>query len=236
MPEMHAPWPPRPHGNLFKMQIYYKTVSESMAARRDLSQNWIVNSTEWNYGKSVGCLTKNDRDLFDSMLATSVQLGASLEDVVKEGLAALSFDPRLVPAENETFFRLALASETLKNPAKISVRFWEYLYEQVRVTHSPSAPSRLESFFACRSLEDVNRYRQLPSAHLAQRQVLCKVVPIEPLVQFDADMMLTELVEPQCRFEQAEQLIAAYWAQETSPAALNEVLLQGSFVFEQLDW
>ena len=219
------------------MQSYSKAIPEERAPEHDA----ILNSDHWNYRMAIGNITVRDQELFDAILATSRELNCTLEQAMQEAIQVRLHDPKAIPETHKSLYRLAISSEAMgeavskKDWSRFSARFWEHFYERVRVKLAPRAPPRLQSLFACLSIEDVHAYLQLPSVYRGSSQVLFEIIPVDLQVEFRADGTFIEEADSNCTFNEAAKLVHLYWAKQKTRVPQTEVLLQGSFRVKRLD-
>lgn len=100
---------------------------------------------------------------------------------------------------------------------------WEYLYELVRGRFFPSAPKRLDSFFACKDIQSIIDYREKHGLG----EIICAVDGTKCPVAFEADMRVLDDISPDFNMKRALPEVRRYWNQEHSENPLLEVLLQG---------
>lgn len=108
--------------------------------------------------------------------------------------------------------------------------FWEALYERIREDRRPSCPSRLDSYFACRDLESLGRYKAKHWSHKMSDKLACEISIADCSVVFEADMVVLDDVDGDMTFASAAPQILRYWDQEFTQRPLIETLLQGCVV------
>lgn len=111
--------------------------------------------------------------------------------------------------------------------ARLSLLFWESLFEQVRAENFPEQLSRLESFFATPALEEAATFKR----EYGIGEVLCKVDLSACTTQARLDYALLGVIDGGWDYARARLQIADYWAGNVSPTPLMEVLCQGEVVF-----
>lgn len=111
--------------------------------------------------------------------------------------------------------------------ARLSLLFWESLYEQVRAELFPEQLSRLESFFATPALEEAATFKREHGIG----ELLCKVDLSGCTTQARLDYALLSAIDGGWEYASAQSQIADYWAGNVSAAPLMEVLCQGEVVF-----
>lgn len=212
--------------------IFYKTV----AAGR-FQPGVELDTRTYNYGLVSGHRSKGEARLFDEIIRYSELFGF-------EGLIGIALRWRehsdippvvrikLGPIRTEEFLKLCRRAELPQQNAP--TKFWEYLYEKVRKERAPHRPSRVQSVFACRDLESVQRY----SAKHRIGSTLCRLELLEGSI-FEADMALIDEVGPDWTYTQSLPNIRSYWEGGNSEDPLFEVLVQGRFrmlPLEQNSW
>lgn len=110
---------------------------------------------------------------------------------------------------------------------KFSATFWETLYERVRQAERPGCPSRLDSYFVFKDMQDLQRYRDTHWKDRMGDKMVCKVEIKACPVRFEADMVILDRVTEDMNFSAARPHILRYWDQEESDSPIKELLLQG---------
>lgn len=121
---------------------------------------------------------------------------------------------------------LALAAESILDGAFGSI-FWESLYERVRRDEKPSCPSRMDSYFACRDLETLRRYKDKHWLDKMGDKLACEVSISDCPVVFEADMVVLDEIDETMNFSSAAPMVRSYWDQRFSSQPILEILLQG---------
>lgn len=111
--------------------------------------------------------------------------------------------------------------------ARLSLLFWESLYERVRLEDFPEQLSRLESFFATPALEDAATFKHEHGIG----ELLCKVDLSGCSTQARLDHSWLATLDGGWDYARARLQITDYWAGHVSSAPLMEVLCQGEVVF-----
>jgi hypothetical protein len=111
--------------------------------------------------------------------------------------------------------------------ARLSMVFWETLYERVRAAEFNHHPSRLDSFFVAATLADAALFRHRDKVG----DVLCRVDISACNVQVHLDHAQLAELDGGWNFTRAWEQVARYWAGELSADPLMEVLCQGEVVF-----
>jgi hypothetical protein len=129
-------------------------------------------------------------------------------------------------SEQENFFN---------NPAADAPKIWEYLYEKVRQEHFPHLPSRLNSFFSFKHLEDIAYYKEKHITDGLDR-IKCKLDISGCNILFESDMAILDEIEPNSFYPEVEEKIKNYWQQKYSKSPVIEILLQGEItLLEELE-
>ena len=108
--------------------------------------------------------------------------------------------------------------------------FWEYLYERVRRLYFDKCPSRYDSYFTFKTLEDITAYKEKHGAS----GVICRVDISNCHTVFECDMSILDEIDHSYGYAKAEEAISKYWKQERSSCPITEVLLQGEIKFLDL--
>jgi len=156
-----------------------------------------------------------------------------LLDLFDQGDASISVDlAKFVSVSKESLieigllYALAVAVEECDveiGRQETGPRMWECLYEAIRAHSFPTAPKRLESFFACKDAESVARYRERHGLG----EIVCKIDASGCQTVFEADMTILDNIKPSHNFQHARFEVERYWRQEQSSEPIIEVLLQG---------
>ncbi len=125
---------------------------------------------------------------------------------------------------------LALAAQPIQ--AAFGSTFWESLYERVRRDEKPSCPSRMDSYFACRDLETLRRYRDKHWPDKMGDKLVCEVSISDCPVVFEADMVILDEIDGAMNFSSAAPIVRSYWDQKFSKQPILEILLQGSVLLD----
>lgn len=111
--------------------------------------------------------------------------------------------------------------------ARLSLLFWESLFEQIRAEDFSEQLSRLESFFATPALEEAAVFKREHGIG----ELLCKVDLSGCTTQARLDYALLGAIDGGWDYARARLQIADYWAGKVSRTPLMEVLCQGEVVF-----
>lgn len=113
--------------------------------------------------------------------------------------------------------------------SRLSLLFWESLFEKVRSDDFPEQLSRLESFFATPALEDAAIFKREHGIG----ELLCKVDLSGCTTQAQLDYALLGAIDGGWDYARAWQQIGDYWAGKVSHSPIMEVLCQGEVVFAE---
>lgn len=187
-----------------------------------------------NYGKRM-LTDKHTAELIRLALAVTEEFGLGFGQVVQ---MCLDFQSRRLPPRIPSKLPGAKARElmALSHLAKnvlddaFSATFWETLYEQVRSAERPNCPTRLNSYFACKDIDSLSRYRDTHWSDRMNDKMACQVDIQGCSVRFEADMVILDRITEDMNYEAARPYILRYWDQEVSDQPIIELLLQGSIV------
>lgn len=98
---------------------------------------------------------------------------------------------------------------------------FELAYENSRLLHNPSAPSRLDCIFCCPTLDEAQAYReaQQPTG------IIYKVLPLDPSTPIHVTSWLLWGLGTGSNFTQSQKRLKDYWT--ATPTEQREVLVGG---------
>jgi len=114
---------------------------------------------------------------------------------------------------------------SVPQPLWNGTRFWEYLFERVRVTNFKDKVSRLDSYFLFKSIDDCKCYME--TRNITDDIVKVEIIEAENI--FEYDMMFMENIENHYTIKMINENINKYWNKEFTSNPLIEVLLNGKF-------
>jgi len=136
--------------------------------------------------------------------------------------------------EREDRERLETALETVEfdHQAEIEVGLREAVIERARFDSNPMAPSRMESVFACNSLDDVRRYRAEHTQNRPGTHQECVLEVVKQAASFEGDMHMLDRIDINSMDTDGAMRIAGmYWEGKHTANPLIETILQGRFRF-----
>ncbi|WP_122425546.1 hypothetical protein [Pseudomonas viridiflava] len=160
--------------------------------------------------------------------ATFEQMITLLQNLQMTG-AGLHLPPGVRAHHAERLEPLAVEAPSIL-AGDFGATFWESLYERVRRDERPSCPSRMDSYFACRDLESLGRYKTKHWPQKMNDKMACEITISDCPVVFEADMVVLDDIDGTMTFASATPQVLRYWDQEFTKRPIVEALLQGCVV------